>query len=142
MEGIGRAGALNEGRWRRGRPKTKATTRLLPTPPPATPTIVPSSVMMPLEMPICPAPVPWLRTETISSASKLADHFLAGFRVLDNSANLELFMERNAGMMVLFALALAGEADDGFLSTQPVLVSISALAGRFGVSRACAQALA
>jgi AraC-like DNA-binding protein len=68
-------------------------------------------------------------------ADALVRRFIAGLRVLDNAPVLELFAERNAGMMILYSLALAGEEGDTFPPTGPVLLSINALATRFSVSR-------
>jgi DNA-binding MarR family transcriptional regulator len=63
------------------------------------------------------------------------DYFLAGFRIVDLAPKLHLFADRNAGMMILFSMILAGEPDDAILPTRPLPISISALAHRFGVSR-------
>jgi hypothetical protein len=63
------------------------------------------------------------------------DYFLAGFRIVALSPELHLFADRNAGMMILFSMILAGEANDAIPPTRPVQISISALAQRFGVSR-------
>lgn len=65
----------------------------------------------------------------------LGRHFRAGLRLLTHAPELLLFAERNAGMVILFCLLLAGEADDVFPPTRPVPVSISALGTKFGVSR-------
>jgi len=67
--------------------------------------------------------------------SALVRRFIAGLRVLDNAPELELFAERNAGMMILYSLALAGAQDDAFPPMRPVPLSINALATRFSVSR-------
>jgi len=64
-----------------------------------------------------------------------ADHFLAGFRMVEVAPDMELFIERNGGLMVLFSILLAGKSDDTVPPKQPVAVSISAIANRFGVSR-------
>jgi hypothetical protein len=65
-------------------------------------------------------------------ARLLADDFRAGLRILvDSAPELALFAERNSGMVILFRLL----ADSG-AGMEPVPVSISALAGRYGVSRA------
>ncbi|MGO4831921.1 hypothetical protein AB4144_06425 [Rhizobiaceae sp. 2RAB30] len=66
---------------------------------------------------------------------QLAVPYLAGFRFMDQVPDLGLFMERNAGLVILFDLALAGPQGGAFPPTGPIPVSISALAGRFGVSR-------
>ncbi len=65
----------------------------------------------------------------------LGRHFRAGLRLLTHAPELFLFAERNAGMVILFSLLLAGEADDTFPPMWPVPVSISALGAKFGVSR-------
>jgi DNA-binding MarR family transcriptional regulator len=65
----------------------------------------------------------------------LGRHFRAGLRLLSHAPELLLFAERNAGMVILFSLLLAGEADDVFPPARPVPVSISALAAKFSVSR-------
>jgi DNA-binding MarR family transcriptional regulator len=64
-----------------------------------------------------------------------ADYFINGMRVVDFAPELLLFTDRNAGMMILFSLMLSGEPGDTIPPRRPVAVSISALAGRFGVSR-------
>lgn len=66
---------------------------------------------------------------------QLMEHFTAGLRVLDYAPELALFADHNSGMMILFSLLLSGEPEDAFPPAQPVTVSISALARRFGVSR-------
>jgi DNA-binding MarR family transcriptional regulator len=58
-----------------------------------------------------------------------------GMPGLSHSPELALFAERDAGMIILLRLMLAGEADDAFAPTRPVPVSISALGAKFGVSR-------
>ena len=65
----------------------------------------------------------------------LGRHFRAGLRLLSHAPELLLFAERNAGMVILFSLLLAGEGDDSFPPARPVPVSISALGAKFGVSR-------
>jgi DNA-binding MarR family transcriptional regulator len=65
----------------------------------------------------------------------LGRHFRAGLRLLTHAPELLLFAERNAGMVILFSMLLAGEADDVFPPTRPIQVSISALGAKFGVSR-------
>ena len=44
----------------------------------------------------------------------LVDKFIAGLRVLDYAPELEMFAERNGGMVILFNLPLAGPADSPF----------------------------
>ncbi|WP_202308881.1 hypothetical protein [Mesorhizobium sp. L-8-10] len=65
----------------------------------------------------------------------LSIRFFAGFRLLDQAPDLELFMERNAGIVVLLHLALTGAQSGPFPPEGPIPVSISAIAARFGVSR-------
>jgi DNA-binding MarR family transcriptional regulator len=69
------------------------------------------------------------------------DHFLGGFRLSHDAAAMELFVERNAGLMVLFSIVLAGKVDDTVPPSRPVPVSISGIASRFGVSRAHVRTL-
>jgi len=61
--------------------------------------------------------------------------FRAGFRILDSSPALYPLAERNAGMMILFSLFQASDAQAGMTSPRPASISIAALARRFGVSR-------
>jgi DNA-binding MarR family transcriptional regulator len=61
--------------------------------------------------------------------------FLDGLRMVDIVPDLQLFLDRNAGLMILFSMLLAGEPDDTIPPARPVAISISAIAGRFGVSR-------
>ena len=61
--------------------------------------------------------------------------FLDGLRVVDIVPDLQLFLDRNAGLMILFSMLLAGELDDTVPPARPVTISISGIAGRFGVSR-------
>lgn len=65
----------------------------------------------------------------------LVEKFVAGLRILDHAPGLEMVAERNAGMVILFSLALAGPADGPFAPTAPVPLSINALAKAFSVSR-------
>jgi hypothetical protein len=48
---------------------------------------------------------------------------------------MELFLDRNAGLMVLFTILLAGTGGDTMPPRRPAPLSISAIASRFGVSR-------
>jgi hypothetical protein len=66
---------------------------------------------------------------------ELGQRFIAGFRILDAAPELEKFAERNAGIMILYSLALAGRDDDAVPPRRPVPLSINALATRFSVSR-------
>lgn len=65
----------------------------------------------------------------------LGTWFVSGSRLLDRAPGLHLFAERDAGMMILYSLMLAGEADDRPVPVKPVPISISALAKQFQVSR-------
>lgn len=66
---------------------------------------------------------------------ELGRRFIAGLRVLDAAPDLGDIAERNAGVIILYALSLEGRADDAFPPRAPVPLSINALAVRFSVSR-------
>jgi hypothetical protein len=68
-------------------------------------------------------------------AVALSERFVAGMRIIVHAPLLESFIERNAGLMVLFSLVLSGPADGPFPPTGPVGLSINALASKFSVSR-------
>ncbi|MBR0785014.1 hypothetical protein [Bradyrhizobium iriomotense] len=78
---------------------------------------------------------------TKAFAAALGRRFVAGLRVLDNAPDLEPFAERNAGVVILFSLALSGREDDAFPPAKPVQLSINALAKTFSVSRKHVQSL-
>lgn len=61
--------------------------------------------------------------------------WLAGVRVLEESQDLFVLTERSAGMMLLYTLCAAGRADGPFPPTDPVPLSINAMATSFAVSR-------
>lgn len=64
---------------------------------------------------------------------RLVGYYFAGHRVVGVSPELGSYIDRNAGMLILMSLLLASDPDDpGRLAT----ISISGLAGRYGVSRA------
>ncbi len=65
----------------------------------------------------------------------LGERFIAGLRILGHAPALEMFAERNAGMIILFSLALGGLADGPFPADGPVELSINALATKCSVSR-------
>jgi hypothetical protein len=65
----------------------------------------------------------------------LGERYVAGLRVLDSAPDLGPFAERNAGMMILFRLALGGPTDGPFPAAAPVNLSINALATTYSVSR-------
>jgi DNA-binding MarR family transcriptional regulator len=66
----------------------------------------------------------------------VAREFLGGFRMIDVAPEMELIIDRNAGLLILISILLSGEDDDTFPPSRPVPVSLSALSQRFGVSRA------
>ncbi|WP_272840569.1 hypothetical protein [Rhodoplanes sp. TEM] len=65
----------------------------------------------------------------------LGEPYIAGFRLLQHAPCLASISDRNGGIPVLFALALEGPEDGPFPPTEPVRLSINALATQFGVSR-------
>jgi DNA-binding MarR family transcriptional regulator len=65
----------------------------------------------------------------------MGDRFRQGFRLLRHAPGLDLFGERNAGILILASLLATGEADDTMPPSRAVPISISALARRFAVSR-------
>jgi hypothetical protein len=65
----------------------------------------------------------------------LGRRFVAGLRVLDSAPELGSLAERNAGIVILFSLALGGDDNGPFPPREPVPLSINALAKRFSVSR-------
>lgn len=68
-------------------------------------------------------------------ALALGDGFVGGFRVLTHAPELTLLAERNAGIPILFALALEGGEEGPFPPAGPVRLSINRLATQFAVSR-------
>ncbi len=60
---------------------------------------------------------------------RFGEHFLSGFRLMDDPETIGLFGQRNGGLAVAFSLVTVGAAHE------PAPVSISALARQFGVSR-------
>ncbi|HTN98400.1 MAG TPA: hypothetical protein VL101_15615 [Nordella sp.] len=65
----------------------------------------------------------------------LGTWLISGSRVLDHAPSLHLFAGRDAGMLILYSLMLAGEPDDRPVPMKPVPISISAIAKQFQVSR-------
>lgn len=65
----------------------------------------------------------------------LGEKYVAGLRLLDSDPSLGPFAERNAGMLILFSLALAGTDEGSFPAREPVMLSINGLATTFSVSR-------
>jgi hypothetical protein len=72
---------------------------------------------------------------TAAYAAAQARQFLSGFRLIAHGPALELFAERNCGLLLLASIIASGDADDLAVPARPVPISISALARRFGVSR-------
>jgi len=65
----------------------------------------------------------------------LGARFVAGWRLVDQVPALASLIDRNAGVVILLSLALAGPGDGAFPPTAPVPLSINALANTFAVSR-------
>jgi hypothetical protein len=66
---------------------------------------------------------------------ELCERHFEGLRVLDAAPQVELFVDRNAGTMIMFYL-LTHAAPAASADQQPIRISISNLSRRFGVSRA------
>jgi hypothetical protein len=64
----------------------------------------------------------------------MGEQFIGGVRVLDY-ADLGLFAERNAGMVILFSLMLAGQTNDRTLPAGPLAIPLAEIARNFQVSR-------
>jgi hypothetical protein len=58
-----------------------------------------------------------------------------GARFVDHAPDLRLFLERDVGIMILFALMLAADPSEPLPPAKPLPLSIAALARRFNVSR-------
>jgi hypothetical protein len=67
---------------------------------------------------------------------RMGEAYRAGVRPLQFTPELGPFADRNAGLMILSSLVIAGESDDTMPPMRPVRLSISELARRFSVSRA------
>lgn len=65
---------------------------------------------------------------------RLGEQFIGGVRILDY-ADLGLFAERNAGMVILFSLMLAGQGDARTLPSGPLAIPLAEIARSFQVSR-------
>lgn len=72
----------------------------------------------------------------LALARTLGLQFTAGTRMLSHAPDLAPFTERSAGMVVLFSLMLATEANGAFVPDTSVSTSISGLSANFRVSRA------
>jgi DNA-binding MarR family transcriptional regulator len=68
-------------------------------------------------------------------AGCFGEAFCSGFRILDTSPAFYPLAESNAGLMIMFNLFLAADANGTFVPTRPVQISISALSQQFHVSR-------
>lgn len=68
-------------------------------------------------------------------ALALGERFVAGWRMIEQVPELASFADRNAGLVILFSLALGGPDDGPFPPVAPVPLSINALAKTFAVSR-------
>ena len=65
----------------------------------------------------------------------LSEVYIGGTRMIEHAPELEMFIDRNAGLMILYSLALSGSADGPFPPLAPVPLSINALAKALSVSR-------
>jgi hypothetical protein len=65
----------------------------------------------------------------------MSDDFIGGTRMSEHAPELKVIIERNAGLLILFSLALSGPPDGAFPPEQPVPLSINALAKTYSVSR-------
>lgn len=64
-----------------------------------------------------------------------AEQYASGFRFVEHAPELSLFIERNAGLLVLASILLAAAPGDDMPPREPVTVSAAALARQFHVSR-------
>jgi hypothetical protein len=64
-----------------------------------------------------------------------AGYWLAGLRMIDIAPEMQLFLDRNGGLMILLSIILSGEAREGELPDGPIPITISGLSSRFGISR-------
>ena len=67
---------------------------------------------------------------------EISREYSAGLRVANASPEIDTFLDRNCGMMVLLFLVSMGVPDDTVPGTLRAAITISGLARRFGVSRA------
>jgi hypothetical protein len=63
------------------------------------------------------------------------EYWLAGMRMIDIAPEMQLFLDRNGGLMILLSIILSGEAREGELPDGPIPITISGLSSRFGISR-------
>jgi hypothetical protein len=71
----------------------------------------------------------------VAHVSSICDQLLRGFRLTQLVPGLAGFADRNAGVVIVMSIALAGDPGDTFPPTGPVSISQSAIARQFGVSR-------
>jgi hypothetical protein len=71
----------------------------------------------------------------IAHVSSICDQLLSGFRHALHVPDSETFTDRNAGIVILMSIVLAGDPADTFPPTRPISISQSAIARQFGVSR-------
>jgi hypothetical protein len=69
-------------------------------------------------------------------ARELGARYIAGFRVIHYAPEMNVFMDRDCGLLVALSLLISGEDDDVFPPVRPVPISIAALATQIHVSRA------
>jgi hypothetical protein len=65
----------------------------------------------------------------------LSSWYIGGVRMLEHVPELTTFVDRSAGLMILYSLALSGPSDGPFPPVEPVPLSINAIATTLGVSR-------
>jgi hypothetical protein len=95
------------------------------------------SAMVPLLPEAAPALAALDRDEFLTALVRImAEHFRTGVRAIEFAPGLSSFTDRNAGLMILFSLIMAGEPDDTVPPMRPVHIAVSELARRFSVSRA------
>jgi hypothetical protein len=65
----------------------------------------------------------------------LSTAYIEGVRMLEHVPELTTFVDRSAGLMILYSLALSGPSDEPFPPAESVPLSINAIAKTLGVSR-------
>jgi AraC-like DNA-binding protein len=89
---------------------------------------------------ICPEIAPAIeRLGCREFERELSQEFLKrwaiGTRFVDHAPDMRLFLERDVGVMILFALMLGADPSEPLPPEKPIPLSIAALARRFNVSR-------
>ena len=64
-----------------------------------------------------------------------AEYWLAGLRMIDLAPEMQLFLDRNGGLMILLSIILSGDARESGLPERPIPITISGFSSRFGISR-------